>query len=78
MTWHGSRLRTARVGVFFGNPYAAGSVADLPSMLLTYDFGDLAEMSAVKALAGEIPVGGRLPIAIPGIAAVGDGLMIAK
>ena len=62
----------------FGNPYAAGSVADLPAMLLTYDFGDLAEMSAVKALAGEIPVGGRLPVAIPGIAAVGEGLMIAK
>jgi len=76
-----ARLSTAErpvVGIFFGNPYAAGSVADLPSMLLTYDFGDLAEMSAAKALAGEIPVGGRLPIAIPGIAAVGDGLMIAK
>jgi len=66
------------VGVFFGNPYAAGSVADLPAMLLTYDFGDLAEMSAVKALAGEIPVGGRLPVAIPGIAAVGEGLIITK
>ena len=66
------------VAVFFGNPYAAASVPDLPAMFLTYDFGDLAEMSAVKALAGEIPVGGRLPIAIPGIAAVGEGLVIAR
>jgi hypothetical protein len=43
-------------------------------MLITYDFGDLAETSAVKALAGEIPVRGKLPIAIPGLAAAGTGV----
>ena len=66
------------VAVFFGNPYAAASVADVPAMLLTYDFGDLAEASAVCALAGEIPVRGKLPIAIPGIAAVGEGLALTS
>jgi beta-N-acetylhexosaminidase len=65
------------VAVFFGNPYAAASAPGLPAMLLTYDFGDLAEASAARALAGEIPVGGKLPIAVPGIAAVGDGLTIS-
>jgi beta-N-acetylhexosaminidase len=62
------------VAAFFGNPYVAASVSDLPSMLLTYDFGDLAESSAARAIAGDIPIGGKLPIAIPGIAAVGDGI----
>jgi len=62
------------VAAFFGNPYAAGTVSDLPAMLLTYDFGDLAESSAARAIAGEIPIGGHLPIEIPGVAAVGDGL----
>jgi beta-glucosidase-like glycosyl hydrolase len=66
------------IAVFFGNPYAAASVADLPAMLLTYDFGDLAEASAARALTGEIPVVGRLPIAIPEIAAVRDGLTITS
>jgi len=66
------------VGVFFGNPYTATSVPDLPAMLLTYDLGDLAEASAVRALAGEIPVAGKLPIAIPESAAVGDGLTITS
>jgi beta-glucosidase-like glycosyl hydrolase len=66
------------VAVFFGNPYAAASVADVPAMLLTYDFGDLAEASAVRALAGEIPVRGKLPIAIPEIAAVGEGLALTS
>ena len=31
------------VAVFFGNPYAAAGVPDVPAMLLTYDFSDLAE-----------------------------------
>jgi len=47
-------------------------------MLLTYDFGDLAEASAARALTGEIAVGGRLPVTIPEIAAVGDGLTITS
>ena len=62
------------VACFFGNPYVAASVSGLPAMLLTYDFGDLAEASAVRALTGEIPIRGHLPIGIPGLAAVGEGL----
>ena len=44
-------------------------------MLLTYDFYDLAEMSAVRALAGEAPIAGKLPIALPGMFEAGFGLM---
>ncbi|MDQ3418640.1 MAG: glycoside hydrolase family 3 protein [Acidobacteriota bacterium] len=62
------------VTVFFGNPYVAMYMPDLPSVMLTYDFYDRAEASAVKALAGEIPIGGRLPIELPGYAKVGAGL----
>jgi beta-N-acetylhexosaminidase len=63
------------VTVFFGNPYAAMSVPDLPAMLLTYDFYDLPEASAVRALAGEAPITGRLPIALPGMFEVGWGIV---
>jgi beta-glucosidase-like glycosyl hydrolase len=62
------------VTVFFGNPYVTASLVDVPAALLTYDFGDLAEQSAARALAGEIAIQGRLPIAIPEVGAVGDGL----
>jgi beta-glucosidase-like glycosyl hydrolase len=61
--------------VFFGSPYVAASVPELPAMLLTYDVSDLAESSAVRALAGEIPIGGRLPIALGGAFPVGHGLI---
>ena len=43
-------------------------------MLLTYDFSDYAEESAVKAIAGEIAIGGKLPIALPGLFPLGHGL----
>ena len=47
---------------------------ELPAMLLTYDFYDRAEASAVRAIAGDAPIGGRLPIALPGMFDVGFGL----
>ncbi len=62
------------VTVFFGNPYVATFMPELPAVMLTYDFYDRAEASAVRALAGEAPIGGRLPIELPGLAKVGSGL----
>jgi beta-N-acetylhexosaminidase len=55
------------ITTFFGNPYVATFLQDLPAMLLTYDFYDRAELSAVRAIAGEAPISGRLPIALPGM-----------
>jgi beta-N-acetylhexosaminidase len=62
------------VAAFFGNPYTPVFVPDIPAMLLTYDFSDYAETSAVKALAGEIPINGKLPIALPGLFPIGHGI----
>jgi beta-glucosidase-like glycosyl hydrolase len=59
---------------FFGNPYTPMFVPDIPAMLLTYDFSDYAEETAVKAIAGEIPIVGKLPIALPGLFPIGHGI----
>jgi beta-N-acetylhexosaminidase len=69
-----ARSNTPFVTALFGNPYAAAVVPELPAVLLTYDFYDLAEASAVRAIAGDAPIGGRLPIALPGLFPVGHGL----
>jgi beta-N-acetylhexosaminidase len=63
------------VAVFFGSPYVPLSVPELPAMLQTYDFTDAAELSAVKAITGEIAIGGKLPIALPGMFQLGHGLI---
>jgi beta-N-acetylhexosaminidase len=65
------------VAVFFGNPYTPMFVPEVPAMIMTYDFSDYAETSAVKALAGEIAIGGKLPIALPGLFPIGHGLVRA-
>jgi len=75
VTGNGSRGPTPFVTIFFGNPYQATSVPELPTVLLTYDFYDLAERTAVRALAGEIPIRGRLPIPLPDLYPIGHGLM---
>jgi beta-N-acetylhexosaminidase len=59
---------------FFGSPYVPMSVPDIPAMLLTYDFSDDAETTAVRAMTGEIPIGGKLPVALPGLYPLGHGL----
>ena len=62
------------VTVFFGNPYVATALPELPAMLLAYDFYDLAEASAVRAVAGEAAIGGRLPITLGDGFPAGHGL----
>jgi beta-N-acetylhexosaminidase len=63
------------VTIFFGNPYAVLSTPDLPAMIVTYDVYDLAEASAARALAGEAPITGHLPIVLPGLFQVGWGIV---
>jgi beta-N-acetylhexosaminidase len=62
------------VTTFFGNPYTASFVPELPAMLLTYDFYDPAERAAVRAIAGEAAIGGRLPITLSPQLRAGHGL----
>ena len=62
------------VTTFFGNPYTASFVPELPATLLTYDFYDQTERAAVRAIAGEAPIGGRLPITLSPQFKAGHGL----
>src|SRR5262245_17620112 len=62
------------VAIVFGNPYVGLLAARGPAVLLTYEFGDAPEEAAVKALFGESPIGGKLPIALSGDYPLGHGL----
>ena len=68
------RANVPLVTVFFGNPYTASFVPELPAMMLTYDFYDQAERAAVRAIAGEARVSGRLPITLSPQLRAGFGL----
>jgi len=62
------------VTVLFGNPYVAMALPKLPALLLAYEFSDFTERAAARGIAGDIPIGGRLPIALPGMFPIGHGL----
>ena len=62
------------VVVLFGNPYVARTLSELPSVLLTYDYRGMSELTAVKAIAGEIPIQGRLPVTLDDGLRAGLGL----
>ena len=65
------------VTIAFGNPYVASLAAKLPAVMLTYEIGDAPEAAAVRALCGEAPIGGRLPVSIPDLYPAGHGLVRA-
>src|SRR5271165_5559003 len=57
-----------------GNPYIAAQFPEVQTYLCTFSNAQVSELSAVKAMFGEIPMPGRLPVTIPGIASRGAGL----
>jgi beta-N-acetylhexosaminidase len=61
-----------------GNPYFASQMPQLENYLCTFSDAQVSELSAVKAMFGEIPTPGRLPVTIPGIAARGFGLTMSS
>lgn len=61
------------VVVAVGNPYLAKDFPEVQNYLCTFSAAPVSEISAAKALFGEIEIHGRLPVTIPGIAARGVG-----
>lgn len=62
------------VAVSFGSPYLLRDVPELPTYLCGYGHQGLVQSAAARALYGEAPIEGRLPVTIPGIAPRGTGL----
>jgi beta-N-acetylhexosaminidase len=60
--------------VSLGNPYLVRSFPSVPAYMATFSPAPTSETAAVKALLGAIPIRGKLPVSIPGIAAYGDGI----
>jgi beta-N-acetylhexosaminidase len=59
-----------------GNPYLMRNYPDVPAYLTTYSTVPPSEIAALKALLGEIPINGKLPVTIPNLAKLGDGISI--
>lgn len=58
----------------FGNPYLLRAFPKAPAYLATFSTTSTSESAAARALLGDIPIKGKLPVSIPGQAQIGDGI----
>ena len=73
-------LRTGKphIWIAFGNPYVLERLPKVGTYLCTFSDSDVSQRAAARAVSGAIPITGKMPISIPGYAAIGDGLQIPK
>ena len=62
--------------ISLGNPYVVRSFPNVAAYLTSYSPSPTSEQAVAKALFGEIAIGGRLPVTIPGIAKYGGGIQV--
>ena len=62
--------------VSFGNPYLLKDFPDVAAYAATFSTAATSESAVARAVAGEIPINGKMPVSIPGLAKLGDGLSV--
>src|SRR5271163_3370624 len=60
--------------VAMGNPYLAADFPKIENYMCTFSNATVSELGAIKALFGEIPIRGHLPVTIPNVARRGAGI----
>jgi beta-N-acetylhexosaminidase len=68
------RAASRTVVLAMGNPYVVQDFPAIQNYVCAFSNASVSEAAAVKAIFGEIPIGGHLPVTIPGIASRGEGL----
>jgi len=68
------KLPARKIGISFGNPYLLREVPSLPTYICAYGPQPVLQSAVNRALFGEIPFRGKLPVTIPGMYARGFGL----
>jgi len=69
-----SQIERPVTTIALGTPYIIQGFPAVPTYLCTFSNADVSQTAAVKALFGEIPVKGKLPVTLPGVAALHSGV----
>jgi beta-N-acetylhexosaminidase len=67
-------LKKPTAVIAFGSPYLIRQFPEAPNYVVTYAIEDVAQAALVRAMFGEVKFMGRLPVNIPGLFEIGDGL----
>jgi beta-N-acetylhexosaminidase len=68
------RAADRTVVLAMGNPYVVQDFPSIENYVCAFSNASVSETAAVKAIFGQIPIGGHLPVTIPGVASRGEGL----
>src|SRR5271169_1358633 len=68
------RAADRTVVLAMGNPYVVQDFPAIENYVCAFSNVTVSETAAVKAIFGEMPISGHLPVTIPGIASRGEGL----
>jgi beta-N-acetylhexosaminidase len=60
--------------IALGNPYLLRDFPDVSAYLATFSTATTSETAAARAMLGEIPITGKMPVSIPGLAKIGCGM----
>ncbi|MBV9772718.1 MAG: glycoside hydrolase family 3 C-terminal domain-containing protein [Gemmatimonadetes bacterium] len=62
------------VAIAFGSPYVLGDFPSVPAYLLAWGGAEVSQRAAARALLGESPITGRLPVSLPPLLPRGAGI----
>jgi len=60
--------------VSFGSPYLVGQFPDAKTWLSVFSTQDVVQRAAGRAIFGQVAIGGRMPVSVPGTVKLGEGL----
>jgi beta-glucosidase-like glycosyl hydrolase/CubicO group peptidase (beta-lactamase class C family) len=63
--------------ISLGSPYLIERFPNAKTWVAEFATNDVAQRAAVRALFGQAPIGGKIPVTVPGTARRGDGLAVA-
>ena len=69
-----AQLEVPTIVVALGSPYAVAAFPEASTVVAAYGWSEPLQRAVARALVGEIPFSGRLPVSVPGLYRVGHGV----
>jgi beta-N-acetylhexosaminidase len=63
--------------ISLGSPYLFRNFPDVSAYAATFSTSQTSEIATARAMFGEIPIQGKMPVSIPGLAKIGDGIQVS-
>ena len=68
---------TPAIVACFGSPYVIKNFPEAKTWVGVFSSADVAQKAAARAIFGQTPIGGRIPVTVPGAVRVGEGIDVA-